>query len=274
VRVWSCILALWLAALPAMADTNQPAVALLVLDPLAKQNACACVLGYGQRNYEPLARHLGAALQMKITPVCSPSLAGAVREASELPVALIVGKRLTIEHDVRQPGAPLTNATLVAALTDRRGGTLFQGLIVVRSDDRAQSLADLKGRAILFGPANSPEKHAAVLAVLREAGVRPATTETRPTCTEAAVDVASGKADGAAISSYAMPLLEGCKSVKKGELRIIGRTAELPFIGLYVTGDFPAGKHAALTNALQQISADEKLLDALESREGFLPVHP
>jgi len=32
------------------------------------------------------------------------------------------------------------------------------------------------------------------------------------------------------ISSYAQPLLEGCGTIKKGDLRVIGETDPMPFV--------------------------------------------
>jgi ABC-type phosphate/phosphonate transport system substrate-binding protein len=199
------------------------------------------------------------------TPVC-PQF-GAVLAGKP---AIIVGKQTEIEHAAKVAKLKLTR---VAMLTDQKGATTLHGLFVVRAKDPAKSLADLKGRKIIFGPDGSDEKRAAALAALNKAGVPlPEQIEARDTCNQSAAEVAENKADVAVISSYAMPLLEGCGTIGKGELRIIGRTADVPFIALYVTERFPAGTLPELQKALDKLAARNELLDKLESSKGFVAV--
>jgi len=235
---------------------------LLVLDPLAARNACACVAGFAQRDYDAFAGYLGEALQ---TPVC-PQF-GAVLTGRP---AIIIGKQTEIEHDAKASGLKLTR---LAVLTDKTGATTLHGLFIVRAKDPAKSIADLKGRKIIFGPEGSDEKNAAALAALKKAGVPlPEKIEARDTCNQAAAEVAESKADAAVVSSYAMPLLEGCGTIGKGELRIIGRTADVPFIALYITEHFPAGTLPELQKALDKLPADKHLLKKMESAKGFVAI--
>jgi ABC-type phosphate/phosphonate transport system substrate-binding protein len=251
-----------LFAILACASASAEDFSMLVLDPLSAKNACACVAGYAQRDYAALAGYLGEALKTPVCPQFGAVLAGQP--------AIVVGKQTEIEHAAKTAGLRLTR---VAALTDRKGSTNLHGLFVVRAKDPAKSLADLKGKRFLFGPAGSDEKHAAALAVLKEAGVPlPAKIEARDTCNQSAADVAENKADAAVISSYAMPLLEGCGTIGKGELRIVGRTADVPFIALYVTSQFPVATLPELQKALDKVAADRPLLDKLESANGFVVV--
>ena len=39
----------------------------------------------------------------------------------------------------------------------------------------------------------------------------------------------------AVISSYAAPLLEGCGTIKKGDLRVVGETEPVPFVAAFAT---------------------------------------
>src|SRR5947199_325677 len=82
---------------------------------------------------------------------------------------------------------------------------------------------------------------AAALDLLAKHGVTPQEREVQP---KAKVETCSACSDGAetilqlgkdvraatVISSYAAPLLEGCGHVKKGDLRIVGATAPVPFV--------------------------------------------
>ncbi|MBM3861054.1 MAG: phosphate/phosphite/phosphonate ABC transporter substrate-binding protein [Verrucomicrobia bacterium] len=234
-------------------------LSLLVLDPLAAPNACACVAGYAQRDYEAFAAHLGKSLNATVPLQFAPILAGKP--------SLVIGKQTEIEHAAKASGLKLTR---VAMLTDLKGSTNLHGLFVVRAKDRAKTLADLKGKRILFGPDGSDEKHAAALAALKQAGVPvPGKIEARDTCSQSAIEVAERNADAAVISSYAMPLLEGCGTIAKGELRIIGRTGEVPFIALYVADESLVPR---LEKALAQLTGDSQLLDKMESAKGFVVV--
>ncbi len=232
---------------------------MLVLDPLAAKNACACVAGYAQRDYDALAVRLGETLKVSVSVKFGAVLAGNP--------SIVIGKKTEIEHTARLAGRKLT---LIGMLTDSQGSTNLHGLFVVRAADPSRTLADLKGKRVLFGPEGSDEKRAAAMAALRAAGIPlPDPIEARDTCSQAAADVAEGRADAAVISSYAMPLLEGCGTIGKGELKIIGRTADVPFVALYVADGV---REEALKKALETVAADEQLLQKLESARGFILV--
>src|SRR6266576_4843206 len=50
-------------------------VLLVVMDPLAKELACACVKGYGQRDYRKIATRLEKALKQRVSLELSDELA-------------------------------------------------------------------------------------------------------------------------------------------------------------------------------------------------------
>src|SRR6266568_4006883 len=49
------------------AKSRPEPVLLVVMDPLAKELACACVKGYGQRDYRKIATRLEKALKQRIS---------------------------------------------------------------------------------------------------------------------------------------------------------------------------------------------------------------
>ena len=75
----------------------------------------------------------------------------------------------------------------------------------------------------------------------------------------------------AVISSYAKPLLEGCGTINKGDLRVVGETTPVPFVAAFATSSLSAVQQAQLRNALTQISAEPLLRIALETKNGFVP---
>ena len=74
----------------------------------------------------------------------------------------------------------------------------------------------------------------------------------------------------AVISSYAMPLLEGCNTVEKGSLRMIGQTKPVPFITVFATDRVSKELGKKVQAALFAVVEDVDLLKALESQRGFV----
>lgn len=245
-------------------------LALLVMDPLAKELACACVKGYAQRDYQRLAKTLGQGLGRPVTVEFSDDLAATVARSGAGRELVVVGKDSVVAHDAAKAGLPCRP---LARLAGRDGSTELTGLFVVKAGDPAAGLKDLAGRRILFGPPNAAEKHAAALDALRAAGVAvPARPETRATCSDAALDLIDSEqrpAPVAVISSYALALLEGCGSIGKGDLKVIGKTAPVPFVTVFAAEAMPAAERDKLRDLLLAVKSDPALLEALESKDGF-----
>lgn len=242
---------------------------MVVMDPLSDKIACACVQGHAQRKYGDLAKFLSKRLGRPVDIAYGESLR-AVLEKQPGRFDLVIGKQSVVNADAERTKTPLRS---IAMLTDKTGATDMTGMFVVRSGDKAKSIADLKGYRIVFGPREEDEKHAAALAALEKAGVpRPAELKIIGSCTPAATEVAAKDADAAVISSYAVPLLEGCKAVAKGELRVVGQTAPVPFITVFSPESATPEQNAAILAALLALKSDEKLLKLMESRDGFVPM--
>jgi hypothetical protein len=132
------------------AEAAQPApLVMVVMDPLAAPLACPCVKGYAQRDYEKLARHLERAVNRKVKLVFDESLETAVKNEAAQRADIVIGKKSVVEYDARVIKLPLES---VAALTDLQGVTTQSGLLVVQSGAPAQSVSELAGFRILFGP--------------------------------------------------------------------------------------------------------------------------
>ena len=158
-------------------------------------------------------------------------------------------------------------------LTDKEGSTEQYGLIVVNRDDPAKVVADLKDYKIIFGPSEAAEKHTAALALLASAGItKPEELTIDAACSDGAckvIDLGPKSKTAAVISSYAQPLLEGCGTIKKGDLRVVGKTEPVPFITLFVSDSMEAEQVKELMQGLQGVSRDIQVLQALESLIGF-----
>src|SRR5262245_24575037 len=71
---------------------SQPVV-LVVMDPLVKEMACACVKGYGQRDYRKLAARLKASLKQPVSVEFSDDLAGTLKLTGSGREFIVVGDR-------------------------------------------------------------------------------------------------------------------------------------------------------------------------------------
>lgn len=269
--VRAAVVTLFAAAfsLSAVASGEKPApLTMVVMDPLAAPLACDCVQGYAQRKYEQLGAYLQQQLARPVKVVWSESLSNAVSENG--PAHIVVGKHSVVLFDAKKLQ---TKMKPVASLTGVDGSTTQAGLLVVRQQDAARSVKDLEGYRIFFGPADCDEKHAAPLALLKKAGLTlPQTLETSPACSTAAAALLELPADeeaAAVISSYAEPLLEGCGTIKKGDLRVVGRSEPVPFITAFVSSKVSEQDRGLIETALLDVELNAELLIALETSRGF-----
>jgi ABC-type phosphate/phosphonate transport system substrate-binding protein len=244
----------------------------VVMDPLCKELACDCVKGYAQRNYRVLTAHLQRKLGVQVDIAHGETIAAAVKDTGRTP-DLVIGKSSVVLSQARLNKLQLAP---VARLTGKDGSPDQHGLIVVRKDMKAEKLADLKGYRILFGPEDCDEKSAAAVELLKAAGIElPAKLETSPSCAtaaEALIQLKVGVDAAAVISSYAEPLLSGCGTIQKGDLRIVGKTKNVAFITAFANQSLEPARIKAVTEALLDTGSDPELLKIMESLIGFVEI--
>jgi outer membrane protein assembly factor BamB/ABC-type phosphate/phosphonate transport system substrate-binding protein len=246
---------------------------LVVMDPLARELACACVKGYGQRDYRKLAARLEAVLKQPVGIEFSDDLSASMEGVKPGREVMVVGEQSVVAQGAKRAGL---KCHAVCALTDPDDGTTLTGSFVARADDSVKELKDIGGRQILFGLADVEENRAAVQAALRAVGQEsPARLEKRTSYADAALDMLDSRVSPppvAVIPGYAPRLLTGCGSVKPGELKVIGQTPPMPFITVFIADSVPAEKEQKILKTLFDIKSNSKLLKAMESRSGFKPV--
>jgi outer membrane protein assembly factor BamB/ABC-type phosphate/phosphonate transport system substrate-binding protein len=264
------MLALFSAAVGVLGSPGKERAMLVVMDPLAKELACACVKGYGQRDYRKLAARLEANIKERLSIEFSDDLAESMVGVGPDREIIIIGDQSLVVNGAKKAGLKCHPA---CELTDSEGNTTITGLFIARSDDPVAELKDIGGRKMFFGLAEGDEKLSASLAALRAAGVEPpAKPERRASFSDAALDMLDSQLTPppvAVIPSYALRLLEGCGSVKPGNLKVIAKTQPVPFITVFVADTIPVKKQEKLLKALLGINGDAKLLKAMESRNGF-----
>lgn len=253
---------------------GQP-VLLVIMDPLAKELACACVKGYGQRDYRKLAARLEKELNQRISIEFSDDLVDTLELVRTSPAqeVMVIGDRSLVAHGASKAGL---KSHPICELTDPEGNTAITASFVIRSDDPAKELKEIKGRKLLVGLAEADEKYAASLAALRSAGVEPpAKAEKHMLYSDAALDLLDSESSPlpvAVLPSYALRLLTGCGTVKPGTLKVIGTTPPAPFITVFVSDNTGTEKEEKIRKTLLGVERDALLLQALESKTGFKPV--
>jgi outer membrane protein assembly factor BamB len=271
------VTALLLGAACTTASAGEPAkepLSMVVMDPLALPLSCPCVAGYAQRDYDVLGEYLSERLGRPVTVTFAESIKNALDKESVDEVHIVIGKESVVRA---QSEEHKLDAALLARLVGKDGKATQTGLIVVRADDPAQTAADLDGYRILFGPPECDEKFAAARKLLEDADVElPAVEDAEIThaCSDGAcmiIDWGNQVRGAAVISSYAAPLLEGCGTIKKGDLRVVGETEPVGFVAAFGTNLLSETEQKALQQALYEAAKAPRMLIALETLLGFVP---
>jgi ABC-type phosphate/phosphonate transport system substrate-binding protein len=256
--------------LSAADNASTTPMVLVVMDPLALELSCPCVKGYAQRDYLQLASMLKSKLGRPVVIEFRESIVEAQRAQPD-GLHVIIGKKSVVEFDSR---AQEIEVTPIAALTGKDGKTTQQGFIVVPANDPAKSVADLKNYRIIFGAAECDEKHSAALALLKKHGVTPKEPlETCSACSDGATMILELGAEVRAatvISSYAAPLLEGCGTIKRGDLRVVGTTEPVPFVTAFTTDKVSKKEREKIQEILLEVGEQPALCLALETQLGFV----
>ncbi|MGI9467147.1 MAG: PhnD/SsuA/transferrin family substrate-binding protein [Rubripirellula sp.] len=246
---------------------------MVVMDPLAAPLSCPCVEGYAQRDYTVLAKHLETTMNCKLTVVFSESLPSALKKTGGKS-DIIIGKQSVVRADSKLAKKAMK---AISELTDQNGNTTQYGMIVVNKEDPAKSVADLNDYTIIFGPSEAEEKHSAALQLLKAANVHIPTDRQKidEACSDGAckvIDLGPESKTAAVISSYAQPLLEGCGTIKKGDLRVVGKTIPVPFVTVFVADSLDIKLRQQIATALGDAAIQPTVLQALESLAGFVPL--
>jgi len=251
----------------AVDSAGVPPLRILITDPLSSALCYASAGNLARRDYSPLSTYLGNRIKRPVQIDCARSLPDAL-QSKPGQIDLIVGKASAVQAEAAQANMDIRP---LVRLTDGEGRTDLAGLFIVRKNDPARTIKDLTNYRILLGPACDDERYSAAIAALAEHGVTPVPPlRMTPSNTAAALAVVEGAADAAIISGYAAPLVDGCDGVDKGALRVIGRTAPVPFITVFGAAQMTRATERRIVDGLLGIADDPQLLKALDSKAGFV----
>jgi len=79
-------------------------VLLVVMDPLSKELACACVKGYAQRDYRKLAARLEKAVKQRVSIEFSDDLAETMAGVSSGREVIVAGDQSLVAYGAKKAG--------------------------------------------------------------------------------------------------------------------------------------------------------------------------
>lgn len=242
----------------------------IVLDPLSRELACACVQGFGQRDYRKVSARLAAELKERVSIEFSDDLVDTLQLIGDANGEyLLIGDRFLTAANARKAGL---KCQPLCELSDRDGATDLAAVFVVRSDDPAKGLKDLAGRKLLVGLPEGDERVRAAMDALSKAKVEVHTPDKHGSFNDAALDLLDSETSPlpvAVLPAYALPLLQGCGSVKPGNLRVIAKSPPTPFITVFASENIAPERREKIRKTLLAMSNEPLLLEALESKDGF-----
>lgn len=152
-------------------------------------------------------------------------------------------------------------------------GPNYRSWIVVREEEKGQSLADFQGRRLAFNSEDSQSGWQGIMKMTAGPAFFSATVPSGGHRRSVAL-VREGAADIAAIDCISWALLLRDFPAELAGLKIIDRTASVPGLPLITSAETPAERVAALRDGLTQVvndPASRPMLDALLIK-GFSPL--
>ncbi|MCX7804758.1 MAG: phosphate/phosphite/phosphonate ABC transporter substrate-binding protein [Planctomycetota bacterium] len=247
-----------------------------VSEPYCQKTACACVHNVTTREYESLRKALKEKFSIELELQYYPSDLFALRkDVREGKLDGVLAKPWPILQAAREGGRDFRR---VADLKGPGNVSDLRGILVVKEDSPVRAPADLKGRIVAIGQADSYEKHHATMALFKRHGISPGDgvrIEEFSSCLENIGAVLDGKADAAVVSDYAFgaDCLVDVADIK--DFRILARTdPAMPAVSLALdTNRVSRADAARLRAALLQISREGSLKESLLG-DGFTAPAP
>lgn len=233
-----------------------------------------------RRRFEPLTRHVSQVTGLPIEPVYLNTF--------DVPEAYERGE-LDITHTNSLLYIMMREKGLEPLAGEKRGsmGTMAAGGIAVRADSDIETLADLKGRSMVFGPMMSPTGYLAQYELLLNAGIDPevdldfyAIPWGAYKHEKVVYGVWMGAYDAAAVPLLDLEIMVAQRKIGGDDLRIIARNDAVPYCVFGVSPSVPEETRNAVRSALMNLTGDvtvpvgEEVVAVLRAAEvdGFVPI--
>lgn len=235
--------------------------------------------------FELLCRHLSARLGLEVALDAESRYSGPMRgdpdpfrgAAASADVGFLCASSYLWLRSRNDPSVELVPAGLVFADARLGARPLYFSDFVVRTDDPAQSFADLEGRTWGYNDRCSLSGYFATLQHLAEMHADPETFA-RSVCTGShhgsLAAVLDGAIDGAAIDSNVLALARLERPQLAHELRVIESFGPFPIQPLVVRADLGPLWKQRIANALLDVGGEASLLHGLQrfGLAGFAPI--
>lgn len=206
----------------------------------------------------PLVDYLARTVGVRVEARAAESYADLVRMAARGEADLVALSPLAYVT-ARDKGARLR----VLATPVERGSPTYLGYVVVRADDRRyRRVSDLRGARFAFVERTSASGYLYARSLLREYGLDPdqdlgetSLMGSHPAVIRAVLD---GRADAGAIGSSLLEVSGEPMGAGQG-LRVIGKTARIPFDAYCVRADMDEGTSLRIQRALLAVARSTRL---------------
>lgn len=210
------------------------------------------------RRTRPLTDYLSKAVGVQVEAHAADSYEDLVRMASVGEADLVALSPLAYV-EARRRGAKLR----ILATPVEQGSPTYLGYIIVRSGDaRYRRVSDLRGARFAFVGQTSTSGYLYARALLREYGIDPdqdlgptMLAGSHPAVMQAVLE---GRADAGAIGSSIMDVTGEPMGTTEG-LRVIGKTARIPFDAYCVRSDFDDATARRIQRALLAVTKSARL---------------
>jgi ABC-type phosphate/phosphonate transport system substrate-binding protein len=243
-----------------------------VSEPLCKLTACSCVGDNAKRTYDGLIAHVRSAAGIELDfhyfeePILlqrelrAGRLDGAICKTwLGLTTARSAGRAFTRLADITMPGKEPAE---------------LLGVFIVPKESPLKTLADLRGKRVVFGMTNDYEKSYLADATFRAAGLPLPEPRLRSfACQDAALKLIEHEADAAVVSSYAINFGCICVVAKPEDFRVIAETKQrIPFVTFMVDNKVAPAVRERLQQALLALKGDQVPKDLFSN--GVIPPIP
>ncbi|MEI7911973.1 MAG: PhnD/SsuA/transferrin family substrate-binding protein [Verrucomicrobiota bacterium] len=251
-----------LSSLPQDATEHKPlTLKIAVNDIYCSKTACSCISQIATRSFDTLLADLQARHQITLEFTY-------FSEVFDLQKAILANQ---YDGVLCKPWTALqysfkTNDRFkrVADLLDPDNKALMSGVFLSLSGAPLRTLADLQGKRLALGQADSYEKNQAPLQMLAAGHIKPAEVLMLSSCGENLSALMDGKVDVAVVSSYALTASCAVDFAKPEDFRTLAETEKMPLTSLLVDlNKVPAAEVTRLQAALLDVSGPKVPKDLL-----------
>lgn len=144
------------------------------------------------------------------------------------------------------------------AVAVKDGASQYYSGLFVRADSPVRTLADLKGKRAGFGDINSTSSFLVPVGMLIEAGIDPARDLSKVALLDSHANslaaLMAGQVDVAALSFESFDKAVANGAVRPDQVRVLARSAAIPYPPLVVRRQLPADRKQQLRNAFDAIA--------------------